>query len=73
LSVPVQNLIQPDTIKCFYKSKLILQGFRVAYVVFDDNRGLQIALKLGKNMQPLILSTEESPISCGLQSNFQLV
>ena len=42
-------------------------------MVFDDNRGLQRALKLGKSMQPMILHTEESPISCGLQSKFQLV
>ncbi|GFG32983.1 hypothetical protein Cfor_09874 [Coptotermes formosanus] len=42
-------------------------GFRVAYVVFDDNRGLQGALKLGKNMEPMVLCTAETPITCGLE------
>jgi hypothetical protein len=56
------------------KSKLRLetsQGFRVAYVVFDDNKGLQRALKLDKNMEPMILCTDETPIACGLQSKFK--
>jgi hypothetical protein len=40
--------------------------------VFEENRGLQNALKLGKNMEPIILCTEETPITCGLQSKFVL-
>lgn len=44
-----------------------IKGFKVAYVVFEDNRGLQNALKLGKNMEPIILCTEKTPITCGLQ------
>lgn len=47
-----------------------IQGFKVAYVVFEDNRGLQRALKLGENMKPVILCTKETPILCGLQSKF---
>lgn len=50
---------------------LTLQGFKVAYVVFEDNRGLKRALKLGENMEPMILCTEETPIICGLQSKFK--
>jgi hypothetical protein len=38
--------------------------------VFEDNRGLQRALKLNKNLEPMILCTEETPITCGLESKF---
>jgi hypothetical protein len=53
-----------------WKCILTLQGFRVAYVVFEDNRGLQNALKLGKNMEPIILYNEKTTITCGLQSKY---
>jgi hypothetical protein len=50
-----------------------IQGFKVAYVVFEDNMGLQRALKMEENMNAIILCTEETPITCGLQSKFKSV
>ncbi|XP_021937758.1 ribosomal RNA-processing protein 7 homolog A isoform X2 [Zootermopsis nevadensis] len=63
---PSAGTTPPEESQFFTKCPRI-KGFKVAYVVFEDNRGLQRALKLGENMKPVILCTKETPILCGLQ------
>ena len=54
----------------FYINIDYFQGFKVAYVVFEEIKGLENALKLNKKIEPLILSTKETPIDCGLKSKY---
>ncbi|KAJ9589122.1 hypothetical protein L9F63_017581 [Diploptera punctata] len=51
----------------FFPRHPLIKGFKVAYVVFENIKGLQKALKLHTRIEPLILSTDETPIICGLQ------
>ncbi|PSN32634.1 Ribosomal RNA-processing protein 7 A [Blattella germanica] len=59
--------LPPTETSPFFPKHPAIKGFKVAYVVFNENKGLQEALKLNKRTEPLILSSDESPIVSGVQ------
>ncbi|XP_002741084.1 ribosomal RNA-processing protein 7 homolog A-like [Saccoglossus kowalevskii] len=50
----------------FFKQVNLIKGYKVAYVIFKNPSGLQNAKKFNYK-QPLLLSTEESPIFAGMK------
>ncbi|XP_069701614.1 ribosomal RNA-processing protein 7 homolog A isoform X2 [Periplaneta americana] len=51
----------------FFHTHPRIKGFKVAYVVFEHSKAVHKILNSNKDMEPLILNTEASPITCGLQ------